>query len=215
MKLKLLSTLIALVSIVSISTAAPKGGEALTAKPAPAKEEAPAVVKSGNTILASHAKAIGTIGKTGRYTVVKLAARSLTDPNLTALVLYDEQTDSIIPLGTASGVGIGHTILSAGSPVAAAALIRPPTTRVSNNSYSDSEADSGSVAVAKGGNSASVSSAKNDNTSVNTAIQGQQQGQVQGQQQGQVQGQAQGQIQAPAQQPAPNCPPPNRGHHNR
>lgn len=201
MKVKLISTLIALVSIVSISNAAPKGAEVLAGKGqcATVAPVDPGIVKSGNTILASHTKAIGTVGKTGRYTIVKASARSVFDPNLTALFIYDADTDSIIPLGTASGNGIGHTILSAGAPVAAAALIRPPTTRINNDSgsYSGGGAGGNAGAVSYGSTATSTSTsrnvnvnsanAKNDNASVNVNSAATTQSQGQGQDQGQWQ----------------------------
>lgn len=216
MKISKLLTIIALLAGLAASATAadaPKGAEALVARPVeqtPAAEAPVSAVKGKNTFLASGVKSLGRIGN---LEVIQIKIRGLDTPNLTVAALYDPATGSVTPLGTASGVGIGHTILSAGSAPAAAALLRPPTTRVNNNSNSESDADADSVSVskggnasAKGGNATSVSSAKNDNTSVNlnsnhnsnkntvSSKNNLSNSQLQGQAQGQIQGQLQGQI---------------------
>lgn len=154
-------SIIAVLALAGVLTtsAADKGAEALTkrnAAPAPAKQESN--VDGKLSILSSHIKSIGTIGKTDRYTIVSARVRGLDSPNLSALLAYDAETDSLAVLASGVEPGLGVAIVNGGASVGGSYLfgskIRPDRTNVSNNSASEG---SSAKSVSEGGEATSVS----------------------------------------------------------
>jgi hypothetical protein len=150
----------------------PKGAEQLKAKPA-AKTESN--VDGKLSVLSSHIKSIGTIGKTDRYTIISARIRGLDSPNISALLAYDDVTDSLAVLASGVEPGLGVAIVNGGATVGGNFLfgskLRPDRTSVSNNSESEgssakSTSEGGTaVSVSEGGDAVSVSDADAKSTS--------------------------------------------------
>lgn len=186
MKKFILSTLISFAIAGLASAQSPKGAEQLRSTKA---EKAPSAVDGKFQVLSSHIKGLGTIGKTGRYEIVSVKVRGIDSPNVTALLAYDSETDSLVTITSGVEPGLAVAIVNGGASVGSSFLfgskLRPDrnnnSTSVNNDSSSKSNSE-GSTAVSTSdsdSSSASIASVKNENS--NSQTQGQTQGQVQGQ----------------------------------
>jgi hypothetical protein len=79
---------------------------------------APSNVQGHSTILQSHIKSLGTVGRTQRYEIVQVKVRGLDTPNLAGFFVYDSTTDEIVGVQTAGAPGLGVAIVNGGSYVA-------------------------------------------------------------------------------------------------
>ena len=171
-----LSAVLGLVILVASASAQQKGAERLASKNfskpttmVPSDQASKSDTKNHMTVLQSHIKSLGTIGKTDRYEVNQVKIRDLFGPQLAAVLVYDRESDTLLVVGPASAPGFGVALVNGASTVGGSFLfgsnLRPDRTSVSNGSSSSSE---GGNANAKAGSS-SKSSARNDNsnTSVN------------------------------------------------
>lgn len=182
MKKFILSTLISFAVAGFAAAQSPKGAEQLRSTKA---EKAPSNVDGKFQILSSHIKSLGTIGKTERYEIVSAKVRGIDSPNVTALLVYDRETDTLGSIASGVEPGLGVAIVNGGASVGSSFLfgskLRPDrnnnSTSVNNDSSSKSNSE-GSTAVSTSdsdSSSASIASVKNENSNSQT------QGQVQGQ----------------------------------
>src|SRR5689334_3237614 len=92
-----LSAVLGLVILTS-SAFAEKGAERLTRQPAstaPAAQAPVSTTVNHNTILTSHIKSLGFIGRTNRYEVNQVKVRDLFGPQIAAVLVYDNQEDTL------------------------------------------------------------------------------------------------------------------------
>lgn len=139
--------LAALLALATVNVNAQHHGNAVVSSQ-PQSEEKPA------TFLRSHSKQIGTIG--GRYQVHSIRIRGLDSPNLTSAVIFDEETQQLLVVGTTGAPGLGGALIGAAGEVGSSFVfgraIRPDQTNVNNNSSggvttSEANAEGGTVST--------------------------------------------------------------------
>lgn len=157
----------------SATAQSPKASEQQKSKPAARAESN---VDGKLSVLSSHIKSIGTIGKTSRYEIVSARIRGLDSPNISALLAYDSVTDTLAVLSSGVEPGLGVAIVNGGAQVGGSFLfgskLRPDRTSVSNNSESEGSSaksiseggEATSVSLSEGGDSNSVSVSDADAT---------------------------------------------------
>lgn len=162
--MKSIITAILLAVAFTASAQSPKGAEQLRSTKAPVENNSN--VDGKFTILSSHIKSLGKIGRTGRYEIVSAKLRGLDSPNVSALLAYDSENDVLAVLSSGTAPGLGVAIVNGAATVGGSYLfgskIRPDRTSVNNdggNAYAESESDASAVAV-----STSTSSNTNTNT---------------------------------------------------
>lgn len=196
MKKFILSTLISFAIAGLAAAQSPKGAEQLRSTKTASAEKAPSAVDGKFQVLSSHIKSLGTIGKTDRYEIVSAKVRGIDSPNVTALLVYDRETDTLGSIASGVEPGLGVAIVNGGASVGSSFLfgskLRPDrnnnSTSVNNDSSSKSNSEgSTAVSTAEGGNAVSSSVSKSDSVATvrnsNRNSNSQAQGQVQGQQQ--------------------------------
>lgn len=145
--------------VILTSSAFAQRGALPTPRPtnaAPADVVAPVSAVHGKaTLLQSHIKSLGTIGKTDRYEITQVKVRGLDTPNLTSILIYDRETDTILVTGNASAPGLGVAIVNGAAQVGGNFLfgssIKPDQQNINNGSASVSEGST-AVSLSKGGN---------------------------------------------------------------
>jgi len=100
----------------------------------------------------SHTKQVGRIGDLELY---KVSLRGLDTPNITALATRNVQNNEVNFITSANGAGLGPALVSAVGGAGAAAVngvsLRPASTRVNNNSGSNSQTGDTSATGGAGG----------------------------------------------------------------
>lgn len=133
-----------------------KGGEALMNLPkkshvvkssdaeTPASQAMPSNVFSYQKTGQSHIKSLGQIGKTARYEIVSIKVRGLDTPNVSAFLIYDSTTDTLVGGQSAGAPGLGVAIVNGAAQVGGnflfGANLRPDN--LSNNNVSAAIAQS-------------------------------------------------------------------------
>ena len=114
-------------------------------------------VQGNSTTFQSHIKSLGTVGKTGRYSVVSVKVRGLDTPNVAGFLIYDEKTDAIIGMQTTGGNGLGGAIINGSAQAGAAYLfaehLRPDQY---NQNVNSGNSGGGTTINAAGGNSSAT-----------------------------------------------------------
>lgn len=159
-----------------VAAQSPKMAEQQKSKPAATVTNAPSNVDGKFTILSSHIKSLGTIG---RYEIASAKVRGLDTPNVTALLALDKETGQLAVLASGNAPGLGVAIVNGASSVGGSfvfgAKIRPDRTSVNNNSESEgssakSTSEGGTaVSVSEGGDAVSVSNAAATSAAVSTS----------------------------------------------
>lgn len=119
MKIKYYSFITALFLLASTSFAqTPRGAEQRPAPAAVPQVNTNSDVHGNNTVLQSHIKSLGSIGKTRRYEIVQIKIRGLDTPNMAGFLVYDSATDSIVGGSQGTAPGLGVAIVNGGAQVA-------------------------------------------------------------------------------------------------
>lgn len=116
---------------------------------------APSNVQGHSTILQSHIKSLGTVGRTQRYEIVQVKVRGLDTPNLAGFFVYDSQSDEIVGVQTAGAPGLGVAIVNGGSYVAGNYLFGSKL-RPNNQNINSGNEGGGTTVNATGGSSSST-----------------------------------------------------------
>lgn len=178
--MKSIITSILLAVAFTASAQSPKGAEQLRTQKAPAADKSN--VDGKFPIFSSHIKSLGTIGKTDRYEIVSARIRGLDSPNVSALLVYDRDTDTIGSIASGVEPGLGVAIVNGAATVGGNFLfgsnLRPDRTSVSNNSESEGSSakstseggNSAAISKSEGGDAVSVSSSKSDSDASSASI---------------------------------------------
>lgn len=134
---------------------AQKGAELLTSKPKASTEITNSVVHGNGTLLQSHIKSLGTIGKTQRYEVISARQRGLDSPNNATLFVYDNETDSLSVVASSGGAGLGGAIVqSSGYAIGQYLSFSKYKPDTYNQNVNSGNANAGNTSLSGGNNTA-------------------------------------------------------------